>query len=119
MIDLADALTILATSPVAKDREAIARLEKVAQEDIQSIMQRLENQSVLVESIELNSVEQSRQLAKTLIVSAGLMCGGLSCLVTIWFRPSLALAVVPVGFVVGASAQSIALVNEARHRIRG
>jgi hypothetical protein len=114
MIDLSNALTILATSPVAKDREAIARLEKVVGEDIQTIVQRLANQSVLVESFEFNSVERSRHLAKRLIISAGLMCGGLSCLVTIWFRPSLAITVVPIGFVVGAAAQSMVLVNEAR-----
>lgn len=116
MIELSNVLTILATSPVAKDREVITRLEKVAGEDIQTIVQRLANQSVLVESVEFNSVEQSRQLARRLIVCCGLMCSGISCLVTIWLRPSLAIAVVPIGFVVGASAQSIVLVNEVRRK---
>ena len=114
MIELHNALTIFATSSVAKDRDAITRIEKVAQEDIHSIVQRLENQSVLVESVGFGSIEQSRQLAKTLIISAGLMCGGLSCLITIWFKPSVAIAVAPIGFITGAAAQSIALANETR-----
>ncbi|PHM07598.1 hypothetical protein [Nostoc sp. 'Peltigera malacea cyanobiont' DB3992] len=114
MIELHNALTILATSSIAKDRDAIARLEKAAQQDIHAIVQRLENQSVLVESVEFGSIEQSRKLAKMLIISAGLMCSGLSCLLTIWLRPGLAIAVAPIGFITGAAGQSIALANEAR-----
>ncbi|WP_157816393.1 hypothetical protein [Nostoc flagelliforme] len=114
MIELSEALTILATSPVAKDREAISRLEKVAEEDIKTIVQRLSNQSLLVESVQFDSIEQSRKLVRGLIVATGLMCGGISCLITIWFKPSVALAVTPIGFITGAAAQSIALANEAR-----
>ncbi|MHC5916179.1 MAG: hypothetical protein ACYTXE_35445 [Nostoc sp.] len=113
MIELSEALTILATSPVAKDREAISRLEKVAEEDIKTIVQRLANQSLLVESVQFDSIEQSRKLVKGLIVATGLMCGGILCLITIWFKPSAAIAVAPIGFITGA-AQSIALANEAR-----
>ncbi|MEH1973980.1 MAG: hypothetical protein V7L02_12430 [Nostoc sp.] len=114
--NLTEALAILATSPVAKDREAITRLEKVLGEDINTTVQRLANQSVLVESIEFNSIEQSRQIARRLIVSAGLTVSGLSCLAAILFRPNLAIAVTPIAFVTGAAAQSVSLVNEKRSK---
>ncbi|MFN6475294.1 hypothetical protein [Nostoc sp. DedQUE07] len=116
MIELSEALTILATSTVAKDREAIARLEKVAQADIKKILGELENQSTLAEIGLFNSLQERRKLMTKIIVSAGLMCSGLSCLVTIWFRPSLAIAVIPVGFVMGGAASSLVLANEANRR---
>ncbi|MHC5756160.1 MAG: hypothetical protein ACYTXF_37200 [Nostoc sp.] len=116
MIELSNALTILATSPVAKDREAIARLEKAAQADLNRILGELENQSTLAEIGLSNLLQERRKLTTRIIVSAGLMCSGVSCLVTIWFRPSLAIAVIPVGFVVGGAASSLTLANEANRR---
>ncbi|MEH2147285.1 hypothetical protein [Nostoc sp.] len=119
MIELSEALTILATSPVAKDREAIARLEKVAQADINRIVGELENQSTLAENGLFNSLQERRKLTARIIVSAGLMCSGFSCLVTIWFRPSLAIIVTPVGFITGAAASSFVSANEARRKNLG
>lgn len=114
MVELSDALTILATSSVAKDREAITRLEKVTKEDILATVQRLENNKAMVENAQVDLVEQSRRLARAALLSAGLMCGGICCLITILFRPSAAITVAPVGFVVGAAAQSMVLVNSER-----
>ena len=114
MVELSDALTILATSSVAKDREAITRLEKVTKEDILVTIGRLENSEAMVENAQADLIEQSQRLARVALLSTGLMCGGLCCLVTIWLRPSLAIAVAPVGFVVGAAAQSMVLVNNER-----
>lgn len=117
MIELSEALTILATSPVAKDREAIARLEKVAKADINRIVGELENQSTLAEIGLFNSLQERRKLTTRIIVSAGLMVSGLSCLIAILFRPNLAIAVTPIGFVTGAAAQSLALTNEVRRKL--
>ena len=114
MIELSDALTILATSSIAEDRKAIARLEKVTGKDILSIVREIENQSAMVGNAQIDFVKQSRRLARTALLSAGLMCGGISCLITILFRPGVAIAVAPVGFVVGAAAQSMVLVNNER-----
>lgn len=114
MSQLSDALTILATSPVAKDREAIARLEKASQANLDSILRELDNQATLAEIGLLDSLGERRKLTKRIIVSAGLMCSGLSCLITIWLRPSLAIAVTPIGFVTGAAASSLMLANEGK-----
>ncbi|MEH1789875.1 hypothetical protein [Nostoc sp.] len=115
MIELHEALTILATSPVAKDREAIARLEKVAQADINRIIGELENQSTLAEIGLFDSLGERRKATTRLIVSAGLMCSGLSCLIAILFRPNLAIAITPIGFITGSAASSFMLANEARN----
>ncbi|QLE47901.1 hypothetical protein FD724_07645 [Nostoc sp. C057] len=117
MTELSEALKILATSPVAKDREAIARIEKVAQADIHAIVQTLDNQSTLAEIGLFNSLEERRKLTTRFIVSAGLMCSGLSCLITIWFRPSLAITITPIGFITGAAASSFLLANEGRKNL--
>ncbi|MEH2102542.1 MAG: hypothetical protein V7K76_22880 [Nostoc sp.] len=118
MIELSEALTILATSPVAKDREAIARLEKTAQTDIHSIVKGLENQSTLAEIGLFDSLGERRKATTRLIVSAGLMCSGLSCIVAILFRPNLAIAITPVGFITGAATSSLILANETRKNLR-
>ncbi|AUB36017.1 hypothetical protein COO91_01916 [Nostoc flagelliforme CCNUN1] len=112
---LSNALTILATSPVSKDREAIARLEKTAQRSIQEIMGELENQSTLAEFGLHNLLEEKRKATTKMIVSAGLFCSGLSCLITIWLRPGLAFAITPIGFITGAAASSLVLANESRN----
>jgi hypothetical protein len=117
MIELSEALSILATSPVAKDREAIARLEKVAQADINRIVGELENQSTLAQIGLFDSLGERRKLAKNMIVSAGLMCSGLSCLIAILFRPGLAIAITPIGFITGAAASSFLLANEGRKNL--
>ncbi|AUB37438.1 hypothetical protein COO91_03383 [Nostoc flagelliforme CCNUN1] len=120
MSQLSDALTILATSPVAKDREAIARLEKASQANLDSILRELDNQATLAEIGLFDSLGERRKLTKRIIVSAGLMCSGLSCLITIWLRPSLAMptaasyAVTPIGFITGAAASSFVLAEARR-----
>ncbi|MHC5897188.1 hypothetical protein [Nostoc sp.] len=115
MIELSEALTTLATSPVAKDREAIARLEKAAQVDINRILGELENQSMLAEIGLFDSLHERRRLTRKMILSAGLMCSGLSCLITIWLRPGYAIAITPIGFITGAAASSLMLANEAKN----
>jgi hypothetical protein len=114
MRQLSEALTILATSSVAKDRDAIARLEKAAQADINRILGELENQSTLAEIGLHDSLAERRNLTTRMITSAGLMCAGLSCLITIWLRPGIAIAVIPVGFVTGAATSSLMLASEGR-----
>lgn len=114
MSQLSEALTILATSSVAKDREAIARLEKATQASLESILSELDNQTTLAEIGLHNSLHERRELTKRMILSAGLMCAGLSCLITIWLRPGLALAVTPVGFITGAAAQSLSLAKKVQ-----
>lgn len=116
MIELFHALTILATSPIAKDREAIARLEKASQTDLQTILKTLDNQCTLAELVLFDSLGERRKLAKKRVISAGLMCAGLSCLATLWFRPSLAVAVTPVGFITGAAAQSLSLASKGEDK---
>ena len=115
MIHLSEALTILATSPIAKDREVIGRLEKVTQANLDTILAELDNQTTLAEIGLLDSLRERRELTKRIIVSAGLMCAGLSCLITIWLRPGLAIAVTPIGFITGAAASSLVLANESRN----
>lgn len=115
MMDLENALRILATSPVAKDREAIARLEKVSHQDISSILNSLEDLSLLAIKIQdTESIEIVRNRKKGSIISAGLVFSGLSCLIVTCFKPDIAIAVVPVAFITGAAAQNLILINQEK-----
>lgn len=124
-MNLSDVLRNMATSSIAKDREAIARIEKAAGKDVYDILQKLESQELIVVNFEtdvLFSLDKERTSEsaqfKQLILSAGLMSAGLLCLVSLLFKPSIAIAVTPIGFVVGAASKHISLTNEIRHGIK-
>ncbi|MFN6474373.1 MAG: hypothetical protein RMY36_032470 [Nostoc sp. SerVER01] len=115
MKKLEEVLASLATSPVSKDREAIARIEKLTGEDISTIIRRLENESVLANVLQDRLSEDIRRRTKMLILSAGLMSAGISCMLTIWFRansPYLPIAITPLAFITGVSAQTINLLRK-------
>jgi hypothetical protein len=114
-MELQKALRTLATSSVIADRTAIARIEKATGENISTILEELENQDFVVLSWESESPDQHKKRVKSLIISTGLMCAGLSCLLTVWFRPNspyLPIAVTPIAFVTGAAAQSMNLLRK-------
>ncbi|RCJ20179.1 hypothetical protein A6S26_05505 [Nostoc sp. ATCC 43529] len=115
---LQEALTSLATSPVSKDREAITRIERITGEDINTIIGRLENESVLVNVLEGQLSADTKQQNMMLIASCGLMCGGLCCLLMILIRPNFAILSAPVGLVTGAAAESVSLLRNENARKR-
>ncbi|MEH1777178.1 MAG: hypothetical protein V7L24_30460 [Nostoc sp.] len=106
----------MATSPIAKDREVVERIEKQSGQQIYDILRELDDQDLSLQVYQENSMIQPKGTDKQLIVSFGLLCAGISCMGSLYFKPEMAIAVTPIAFVTGAAAQSVSLVNEKRSK---
>lgn len=101
---LTKTLRELATSPVQKDREAIARIEKASGTSIIDLLEAAENNHLALEVYSENQQKSIKMKSRIAIVASGFVGAGIVGIFGLWMRPNVTVPSVVLAFASGASA---------------